>query len=196
MMIKSAHCRPIALVVLCMAVVSTGCFGSSTPLPESALTFQEVKHAAPVQALTLDGETFDISHYRGRPVLLHFWATWCFSCLSEMSSLERVKQDPALSDLVVLAVAADKTPGPVQRFMKRHGLSYPAVLDQSGSLQSAYRITSLPSSVFISRNGNVLMFPDPHSGKATIKLKGSRKWESVPARQVLNAFVKLRHPAQ
>ena len=101
----------------------------------------------------LDGKPVALKDLRGKVVVLNFWATWCPPCRAEMATLNQVQQDHAARGLVVLGVNQLEDPQTVQRFMQDQGLSFPIALDLFGSASQAYRISALPTTYFIDRNG-------------------------------------------
>lgn len=116
-----------------------------------------IGHPAPDFALpTLDGETIRLSDFKGKPVLINFWATWCGPCRSEFPDFQKAWVDNA-DKLVIIGInntitdQKDQVPGFVQEF----GVTFPIVLDESGDTSKAYNILGLPTSIFIDRNGNV-----------------------------------------
>jgi cytochrome c biogenesis protein CcmG, thiol:disulfide interchange protein DsbE len=106
---------------------------------------------------TIDGTPVHLSQYRGKPVLLNFWATWCAPCQQEMPLLQRVSDIDRAPGLVVLAVNYQETnPGTIRAFLRRVDAHFPAVYDPAGQIAAEYGVTvGLPVSVFIDRSGKV-----------------------------------------
>ena len=115
----------------------------------------------------LSGKTVKLSDYRGKRVLLNFWATWCGPCQREMPDIQKLyeKYGKNTGDVIVLGVANPKTkdapnnqdqaePGIVQ-YLSENGYSYPVLMDRTGALFSAYGITSFPTTFMIDQEGNV-----------------------------------------
>jgi len=101
----------------------------------------------------LDGKPVALKDLRGKVVVLNFWATWCPPCRAEMAALNQMQQDLADRGLVVLGVNQMEAPQTVQRFMQQQGLRFPIALDSLGSASQAYRVSALPTTYFIDRNG-------------------------------------------
>jgi len=113
----------------------------------------EVGYPAPDFELpTPEGEPVRLSDYRGRPVLLNFWATWCPPCRVEMPHIQAVHEAYG-ARLVVLAVAVQDDWAFTRPFMDRYGFTFTALQDREMEATFAYRIQSLPTSVFVDREG-------------------------------------------
>ena len=106
---------------------------------------------------TLDGARVRLSQYRGQPVLLNFWATWCAPCQDEMPLIQRSSGIYKSQGLVVLAVNYQQTStSSMKAFLRKVGARFPAVFDPAGQIAGAYGVNvGLPVSVFIDRSGVV-----------------------------------------
>ncbi len=114
-------------------------------------------HPAPdFELKTLAGTTLRLSDYKGQPVLVNFWATWCGPCRAEFPDFQRAFTDNA-AELIIIGVnhtAADQVEL-VDDFVAEMGATFPIVLDENGETIKLYRVLGLPTSVFIDRNGVV-----------------------------------------
>ena len=115
---------------------------------QSAPNFSLARPQAGLSALSL-------SDFKGKAVVLNFWATWCAPCQEEAPLLENAwKQAQAQGKaLVFLGIDFQETNTDVIHFLQRYGITYPAAIDANGSVAAAYGVTSLPLTVFINRNG-------------------------------------------
>jgi cytochrome c biogenesis protein CcmG, thiol:disulfide interchange protein DsbE len=106
---------------------------------------------------TLNGATVRLSQYRGKPVLLNFWATWCAPCQDEMPLIQRSSDIYHAQGLVVLAVDYQQTDtSSMQAFLRNVDVHFPAVFDPAGQIAAEYGVTlGLPVSIFIGRSGKV-----------------------------------------
>jgi len=116
----------------------------------------EIGAQAPDFALRdLEGNEVRLSDYRGRTVLLTFWATWCGPCRLEMPTFEGRYQELKDEGFTVLGLNYDEPVEDVSAFRDELGLSFPLLLDPGGSVQRLYRIRGYPSSIFIDPQGVV-----------------------------------------
>ena len=114
----------------------------------------EVGRAAPSFRLrSLDGSVAELADYRGRYVLLNFWASWCGPCRGETPALQAFfeRESPGL---VVVGVNQQEGPETARAFTEQFAVTYPIVLDRDGQVSGAYRVsTGLPVSFLIDPEG-------------------------------------------
>jgi thiol-disulfide isomerase/thioredoxin len=114
---------------------------------------------APGFALTsLDGKKVSLSDYKGRPVLVNFWATWCGPCKVEMPWFEEFRKQYASQGFEILGLADDVDAGKdvIAKVAKKAGVSYPILLTD-GKVQTAYGgLDYLPMSFYVDKNGVVV----------------------------------------
>jgi thiol-disulfide isomerase/thioredoxin len=121
--------------------------------------------APPYGAITLAGDSVELSHLIGRPVLLNIWATWCKPCREEMPSLERLGQHFDGATFALVTVNVDAPPEgffrenygarTVDTFMKAYDLDLPVWLDPSNRVKRVFRTMGLPTTVLIRPDGTV-----------------------------------------
>jgi cytochrome c biogenesis protein CcmG, thiol:disulfide interchange protein DsbE len=102
-------------------------------------------------------ETVKLSDLRGQAVLVNLWATWCPPCREEMQTIEKVYQEFKDRGFTVLAVnmTDQDNPQAILPFVKEQGLTFPILLDETGTMAKAYQLRSLPSSYFIGSDGRI-----------------------------------------
>src|SRR5579884_435760 len=102
-------------------------------------------------------EMISLSNYKGRPVVLNFWASWCDPCQQESPLLENAwKQAQGQGkDLVILGVDFQEPTKDGLNFLQRYNITYPTVEDADGSVTSKYDVAGLPATIFINRDGVV-----------------------------------------
>lgn len=138
---------------------------------------------------TLDGAAIDLGAFRGKVVLLNFWATWCRPCVYEMPTLDRLAATYPSDKLAVAAVSIDQAGlQAVARFIQRYQINrLPIYLDPAQNLgtfdaaraeSGALALYGLPISYIIDRNGRVLGY-----------ITGAAEWDSPEACVFLDYFV-------
>ena len=105
----------------------------------------------------LDGKKVSLSDHRGKVVLVNIWATWCPPCRQEMPSMQRLYEKFKGENLEILAVSIDSTGREaVAPFMRKMNLTFPALLDPKETIKPLYRITGVPESFIIDKDGIVV----------------------------------------
>jgi peroxiredoxin len=127
--------------------------GAAPAMPLSSRTAM-----APDFALRdLDGARRDLASFRGRVVLLSFWATWCLPCRTEILSMAGLHQHYKDYGLEVVAVSSDVQGAEVvQPFLTRFHLSFTTLLDATGQVTRLYGVTSLPTTYLLDREGRLV----------------------------------------
>lgn len=103
----------------------------------------------------LEGRQVNSVDYRGKVVLLTFWATWCEPCKKEMPEIQAAYEHYREKDFGVLAVNFGEKPQAVLPLVKKMGLVFPVLIDQKVEVASQYGVVSLPVSFFIDQNGMI-----------------------------------------
>lgn len=112
-----------------------------------------VGYAAPNFTLNLlDGAPASLADYRGKAVLLNFWATWCTPCKAEMPMLNATAERYA-GELVVLGLNYGESEGYAREFVTENGITFPILLDPSSSTGTAYMVRGFPTTYFIDPEG-------------------------------------------
>lgn len=129
----------------------------SMSAPAGAKVAAEEGALAPdFEASLLDGSRARLSDYRGRAVVLNFWATWCGACLAEIRDLERVHQARSGQGLAVIGVNVGEDAPRAERFLRQElDTTYPSFADLNRAIARRYRVTGLPVTLFIDRDGVV-----------------------------------------
>ena len=107
------------------------------------------------ELIGLDGNTYNLSDFKGHPVLINFWASWCKPCQSEMPAMEAMYRKYESDGFVILAVNATNQDSinAVEEFVASNNLSFPVLLDTKGEINQLYRVQALPTSFFINPQG-------------------------------------------
>lgn len=108
---------------------------------------------------TLDGKEVSLADYKGKKVVLNFWATWCPPCKAEMPHMQNYYEDKAKQENVeILAVnltSSDTGIDKIQAFQEDYALSFPIPLDEDGEVGETYQAITIPTSYIIDTTGTI-----------------------------------------
>jgi len=132
----------------------------------AALTFAAAAGAAELKPWTggatpplvlqdLHGRTHRLADYRGKVVLVNFWATWCEPCRDEMPSIERLRQSLAGQPFEVLAVNIGEPLGRIERFLEKMPLGFPMLLDRDTGVAKAWKARVVPATFLVGPDGRI-----------------------------------------
>ena len=96
------------------------------------------------------------SEFRGKVILLDFWASWCGPCRNALPNLKRLQAVYGGSDFVVISISEDDDESAWHAFVFSHDMTWPQRLDSDGSMQSQFGVNALPTYVLIGRDGTIL----------------------------------------
>ncbi len=129
-------------------VVAVGACGGSSGLAETG------RPAPAISGTALDGTKIDLAAYRGRPVVVNFWASWCTPCREEFPLFEqRMATLGPRDNLAIIGVLYKDDANSAASFMKDLGADWPTVTDADGALAAAYRVVAPPQTYFIDAQG-------------------------------------------
>ncbi len=171
---------PVILVIVAVVVSLMLVFGievarrSPRGAASTRLVSASEKMAPDFTLQTLDGKTVHLSDFRGKPVMLNFWATWCDPCKVEMPWFVDFQKQYASQGLQILGVAMDDASVPdIEKFAKQMNVDYPiltgkdAARDKVASLYGGVQF--LPETFYIDRDGKIIDKAFGLKGKAEIE---------------------------
>ena len=103
----------------------------------------------------LEGKSQSLSQYRGKVVLVNFWATWCKPCTTEMPAMQATYDRLREKGFVVLAINELEDDARVREHIKQHGHTFPVLMDRDNKVANQFGVFGLPVSVFIDEKGVV-----------------------------------------
>ncbi len=129
-----------------------------------------------------DGRQISLADFRGKMVMVHFWATWCPPCVEEMPTLDKLNNALKGTDFVMLTVSVDESGvEAVAPFMLRNRLSLPVLFDPGGEVAGRYGTFKFPETYIVDREGVV-----------RFKVIGSRDWAEPANIQSMRELVQAR----
>ena len=154
--VSSAFKKYLVLAVLVVAVSALVLFAITKQGPRETRIIGEGDQAPEFRLSTLDGKQIHLSDFRGKVVILHFWATWCPPCVEELPVLDRFSRSMSGADIQFLAVSVDEGGAEaVAPFMKKNALTIPVLLDPGASVSHSYGTFKFPETYLLDRNGVV-----------------------------------------
>lgn len=126
----------------------------------------EVGDDAPDFSLMSDrGQTIQLKDFRGKFLVLNFWATWCPPCLEELPSLNRFHEQFAQRGVVVLGISVDEDADTYREFLKKAGVQFLTARDPEKKVSRSYGTFKYPETYFIDKQGKIVQ-----------KIVGARDW--------------------
>lgn len=119
----------------------------------------------------LKGKGYTLSQYRGKVVMLVFWATWCKTCPLELPHLAAIARSLEPKGLVTLSINWEKDPGPVVAMTRKTGLEVPVLRDLDQRTRYAYDAFAVPRVIIVDRAGRIARVVRGYEGEATPILK-------------------------
>ena len=127
-----------------------------------------------------NGARHDLAEFRGHPMLLNLWATWCQPCIAELPALAALARTEAKDGIAVVALSTDHGgPAQVRSFLAAHGIDLPVRVDPDGHVLEALGINGLPTTLLIDARG-----------RERGRLEGAADWNSEAARRAILAATK------
>ncbi len=113
--------------------------------------------AAALSGKTLEGKTVSLADYKGKVVLVDFWATWCAPCQAEIPELVKLQSNLGAKGFIILGIAMDEEISEVAPFTKAKKINYPVILNGGERAPKGWVVPGLPTAYLIGRDGNVLL---------------------------------------
>jgi cytochrome c-type biogenesis protein len=111
---------------------------------------------------TENGEVKKLSDYKGKVILLNFWATWCPPCKKELPDLSSISKDLSTRDFKIIGISVDENPAALETYLKTYSLPYTIVHEQQGNLLNMYMSVTggsqnvIPQTFIIDKKGKIV----------------------------------------
>lgn len=129
--------------------------GGEGQVEDDTIGLKKGDYAPDFEIETIDGELLRLSDYRGKTVILNFWATWCPPCRAEMPDMQKVHEDFDVAILAVNEIDTEASMNDVTAFIDEFGLTFPVLLDEGLLVGSKYQAMSFPTTYLIDKDGRV-----------------------------------------
>jgi thiol-disulfide isomerase/thioredoxin len=162
------------LLLICLAGV----------LPVQAKTPGEVEPGAALGQAPmrwLSGPSRNLSSFRGKPLIINVWASWCGPCREEMASLERLSRRFGGKQFNVIGISTDDYASRAQAFLRQSGVTFSNYIDNQLLLENMLGADRLPLTVLVDAQGRVLA-----------KLYGAKEWDGPPALALIEKHLRIR----
>lgn len=137
------------LLILAIAgILSVGC--------QSAATSYQKQKAPAFTLNDIAGEKFSLSDFKGKVVLIDFWATWCPPCVMSSPEVEKLSTDYKNQPVVVLSLSLDDNADSVRNFLKTHKISNRVAIAANTDIPEHYAVRGIPAFYLIDQNGFVV----------------------------------------
>jgi len=148
---------------LCLTLLVSGC------KPRQSATPSATNHpAAPLFSLTdINGQKLDLVSYRGKVVLLDFWATWCAPCRTEIPHFIAMQNRYGSQGLQIIGISLDDSDNPVKKFYAEQRMNYPVAVGDDKLADSYGGVLGLPVAFIIDRDGRIL---HQHTGETAAEV--------------------------
>jgi peroxiredoxin len=144
---KIIACMAVLAAVLGLSVFDGWSMGSR--VPAVGMPVEDFR------LIDLEGKAHSLSQYRGKVVLVNFWATWCKPCTTEMPAMQTTYDRLREKGFVVLAINELEDDAKVREHIKQYGHTFPVLMDRDNKVANQFGVFGLPVSVFIDPEGRV-----------------------------------------
>ena len=164
-------------------ILPTILLGLVWALPVAAKTPGEVEIGGTLREATmqgLNGPARKLSEFRGKPLIINVWASWCGPCRQEMGSLERLAWRDEATRFAVIGISTDDYPDKAKAFLRQTNASFNHFIDSRLLLENMLGADRLPLTVLVDAQGRVLE-----------KVYGAREWDSPESLELLRKLFRI-----
>ncbi len=168
---------PYVSLLACLALASPASFAASPrTLQPGAVLYESTLQG-------LNGPSRKLSEFRGKPLLINVWASWCGPCREEMASLERLAWRVQDRRFAIIGISTDDRAEPAQRLLKQSNATISQFIDTDLQMETMLGASRLPLTVLVGADGRILK-----------KIYGARQWDGVEALRMINDSIGKRIP--
>lgn len=168
--------------ILCLIVLAFTILGEGGKVYSVETAPEAGKYAPAFDLKDMNGKKVSLSEFKGKVVLVNFWATTCDPCKAEMPSMNNLYKTFRDHDFTVLAISIDSSEKAVKSFISEKGILFPVLLDKDKEVYfDDYAVIGLPTSFLIDRNGVIAE-----------KFLGERDWDSPEMKNKITSLLNRR----
>ncbi|MBI5400261.1 TlpA family protein disulfide reductase [Candidatus Saganbacteria bacterium] len=150
------------ILTLLASLIFINAAWTMSPAPNGALSAQK---AIDFTLRDLNGKNQTLSQYKGKLMLLNFWASWCPPCRSEMPAFQKLYELADKDKFILLTVNIKQSQSKVVNFIRQNDYTFPVLLDISGRVADQYRANFIPLTLIIDQDGKIIQ-----------RVTGAREW--------------------
>jgi len=148
----------LMVALLLLSALLAGCAAPPAAAPTARAAGQPAPPRIGAQAYNfalndLQGSPVLLSDFRGKSVMINFWATWCGPCRAEIPAMVELYNERRDQGFEILAINVGESAGSVAGFVERFDMRFPVLLDPTGKVAVAYTVRGMPTSVFVDEQG-------------------------------------------
>ncbi|GIO83588.1 thiol-disulfide oxidoreductase ResA [Paenibacillus faecis] len=147
--------RPVQIIILVFIVILGGYAISSAVFDGGAGKPEPGDKPPAVKLLGLDGKVHTLEEYKGKAVVLNFWATWCTYCVNEMPALQAQWEKWRDQGVVVLGINTGEDEMTVRNFTEQLGIDFPILHDFENDAVRDYGVVPMPTTFFVNKKGRI-----------------------------------------
>ncbi len=151
--LRSSRAFSMAFVILVVVALVGMLFLGLAKKGTAKIVALEGKTAPDFTLQLYDGGSLTLSELKGRPVMVHFWASWCSSCREEAPDLEKVWREYKDRGVVFIGVDVQDKESDARAFLTEFDVTYPNGPDTSNRISVSYGLTGVPEATFVNRDG-------------------------------------------
>lgn len=120
-----------------------------------------------INDVTLNGVAFDLREHRSKPMLVHFWATWCHICEFENSNIANIAKD---YDVITIASWSESATQ-VKAYLQKEKLNFPVIVDEDGEWAKVYGVKGVPASFVLDKTGVIQYIETGYTSEMGLRLR-------------------------
>lgn len=165
--------RYMVIVILLAGLCSTAWSESTVLHP-----VKDQPQAPSFELKDIDGNVHRLSDYRGKVVIVNFWATWCPPCRFELPSMEKLWQATQNDGVILLAINLGEDEDTIFTFTSDYAVSFPLLMDRDSSVTKKYSVLGIPTSFVIGPRGRIIY-----------RAVGTREWDD---KQIIDKLLSVK----